>query len=364
MCSWWYGIGAPPTAADVRFAARHYEVVVLNAWETAALRELHRLNPRIKVLVYKDLSSTRNYPGTVDDGVDAHRLPTGLGYQAVQRTHPEWFAVDTAGRRIEWADYPQHWQMAVWFPGYQRAWTAAVTAEVVAEGWDGVLADNDFHTLHWYSDAVLAHTADQAGTDRLLRRGLQSLLKTAGPALRRAGKVLVPNISESHLAAQRWRRHSRFGGGMEENFALRTDNGLVTFKGTEWREMRAGAASGRPWQLLMTRSAEEGQQRVGYAAAALLAGRRTCWATSSTEDYSRPGWSRYQDLRLGVPRTAAVRERSGAWTRRFTRGWAAVNPTNVAVRVRAPMGMVTVDGRRVRGLVRIPAFDGLVLLAR
>ena len=160
---WWYGIGKTPSSADIEFAARHYDLVVLNAWETAAQRRLRVLNPSIKVLVYKDFSSTRNYPGTVNGRTDAVLLPTGVGYFA---SHRDWFATDTEGRRIEWQGYPAHWQMAVWHPAYQRAWASAVTAEVLRNGWDGVLADNDVNTLRWYSPAVIAGTGDSAGTDR------------------------------------------------------------------------------------------------------------------------------------------------------------------------------------------------------
>ena len=57
------------------------------------MRRLHELNPKVKVLVYKDFSSTRNYPGAVDDGLDAqvpadrHRVR-----HSPSKTHPEWFA--------------------------------------------------------------------------------------------------------------------------------------------------------------------------------------------------------------------------------------------------------------------------------
>ena len=365
-CSWWYGIGDSPTAVDVEFAARHYDVIVLNAWETATMRRLRQLAPHVTVLVYKDLASTRNYPGTVDGGVDARYLPTGVGYQAAHTRNPGWFAVDHAGRRVQWLGYPQHWQMAVWDTGYQQTWTQAVTSEVVREGWDGVLADNDFRTLRWYSDAVLAGTVDRAATDRLLRQGLGSMLDAAGASLAAAGKVLVPNISESHLEPGRWGRHARHGGGMDENFVMRTGEGLLTFQNTVWSEMREQAAVGQSWLLLMTHAGGPRDQaaRVGFASAALLAGPRTCWGTSFTRDYRDPNWSRYQDLDLGAARAPAVREPSGAWTRRFAGGWVGVNPGAAAVTVQVPQGLVDVDGRSSGGRLSIGGHDARVLVQR
>ncbi|WP_020640649.1 putative glycoside hydrolase family 15 protein [Amycolatopsis balhimycina] len=342
-CAWWYGIGKPPTADEIELAARRYDVVVLNADQTAAMRRLHQLNPRLKVLVYKDLSSTRNYPGAVDGGRDAAFLPSGIGYVAAQQQHPGWFAVDVKGRRIEWQGYPRHWQMTVWDPAYQQAWTDAVVAEVNREGWDGILADNDFNSLSHYSPAVLAGTANVAETDRKLRDGLDAFLSLAGDAFEQAGKLLVPNVSETHLVPGRWTAHSRFGGAMEENFGFREDGGtggLLTFRSNEFQELRAQAALGESLLLLVTRTHNAREERAGYASAALLAGPRTCWTRATTDDYKNPEWSALQDSGLGEAVDAAGRLRNGVWTRTFTHGWIAVNPTASTKTVVPPEGLV------------------------
>ncbi len=363
-CAWWYGIGEAPTYADLKFAASHYDLVVLNATETASMRRLHKLNPKIKVLAYKDFSSTRNYPGAVIGTQDAPLLPSGIGYFAAQRQHPEWFALDTHGQRIEWNGYPQHWQMTVWDERYQQAWAESVTSEVVREGWDGVLADNDFSSLKYYSKAVLKDTPDTAATDRRIRDGMDRFLQTAGDSLHKAGKMLIPNVSESQLTPGRWSAHSRFDGAMEENFGLRDDNGdeLITFEGNEFKELRAQAALGESWLLLVTHTESYREERVGYATAALLAGPYTCWHGASTEDYQDPDWSLYQDAELGEAVETANRQPNGAWTRQFTNGWVAVNPTGKAARVTPPPGMVTIDGLPVTSPTDLAAADALVLV--
>ncbi|QFZ24199.1 hypothetical protein EKG83_12780 [Saccharothrix syringae] len=364
-CAWWYGIGEPPTQVELKFAAQHYDVVVLNATETSALRRLKRLNPDVKVLVYKDFSSVRNYPGAVIGDSDAPFLPSGIGYFAAQRDHPHWFAVDSADQRIEWKSYPKHWQMTVWDQDYQKAWTEAVTAEVVREGWDGVLADNDFSTLSHYSTAVIKGAEDAAESDRIIREGLDAFLGTAGDSLQKAGKMLVPNVSESHLTPGRWAAHSRYHGAMEENFGLR-DSGtgeLLTFKGNEWKELRAQAALGETWLLLITHTRTEREERVGYATAALLAGPYTCWSGARTEDYRDPDWSQYQDADLGEAVETANRHPSGVWDRRFTGGYVAVNPTGQKVVITPPAGLVDLDtGKAVTGEVELAGGDALVLV--
>jgi hypothetical protein len=361
-CAWWYGIGDSPAAWEIREAAKHYDVVVLNAWETSAMRRLHDLNPEVKVLVYKDFSSTRNYPGAVEGDRDARYLPTGIGYYAAQRQHPEWFAVDAKGQRIEWAGYPRHWQMAVWDKAYQQAWANAVVTEVTREGWDGVLADNDFNSLRYYSPAVVAGTPDTAATDRLLREGLDGMLQLTGDGLEKAGKMLVPNVSESQLTPGRWSAHARYSGAMEENFGLRGDNGageLITFKGNQFKEQRAQAALGESWLLLITHTKSDQEERVGYASAALLAGPHTCW-TQADPSYKSPYWSLYQDAGLGEAVESANRLPSGVWTRRFSNGWVAVNPTKAAVRLAPPEGLATVRGEPVPPEIDLAPADAAV----
>ncbi|MEV1121068.1 putative glycoside hydrolase family 15 protein [Actinosynnema sp. NPDC049800] len=364
-CGWWYGIGEPPTGRDITFAAQHYSLVVLNATETSSLRRLKQLNPKIKVLVYKDFSSARNYPGAVNGEVDAPFLPTGIGYFKAHRENPNWFAVDTKDNRIEWNSYPKHWQMTVWDPAYQKAWSEAVTAEVVREGWDGVLADNDFSSLKYYSSAVLKGAEDAAESDRMIREGMDTFLTTAGDALHKAGKMLIPNVSESHLTAGRWTAHSRYDGAMEENFGLRdTGTGeLLTFKGNEWKELRSQAALGETWLLLITHTKGAREERVGYATAALLASPHTCWSGATTKDYRNPDWSRYQDAPLGEATETANRLPSGVWDRRFTGGYVAVNPTGQPARVTPPPGLVNIDGGAAApATIEIAAGDAIVLV--
>lgn len=363
-CAWWYGIGDSPTQWEIRAAAKHYDVVVLNAWETAAMRKLHELNPKVKVLVYKDFSSTRNYYGAVEGDRDARYLPTGIGYHAAERNQPGWFAISTLGQRIEWAGYPQHWQMTVWDPAYQQAWADAVVGEVLREGWDGVLADNDFSSLKYYSPAVIAGTADAAGSDRLLRDGLDAMLALTGDVLEKSGKMLIPNVSESQLTPGRWSAHSRYAGAMEENFGLQGDDGtgeLITFQGNQFKEQRAQAALGESWLLLITHTKSDKEERVGYASAALLASPHTCW-TRAQPDYKNPYWSLYQDAQLGEAVETATRLPSGVWNRRYSGGWVAVNPTKTSVLLTPPPGLVTLKGEPVPDRLDLPSADAVVLV--
>ncbi len=352
----WYAIGDRPTEEEIDAAASRYGVVILNPWETWALQRLKAQDPSVVVLAYKDLSSTRSYhTGPLP--------PTGVGYS---EANPSWFAVDDAGERIEWDPFPGHWQMAVWDPAYQQRWVDNVVAEVVAAGWDGVLADNDLSTLGWYDWALLAGTASRAETDARLREGLDGLVAAAGGALRDQGKVLVPNISDARLHSGRWAAHAAFGGAMEENFVhwgTDPDDGFLWDWGQTGWVTQTEQLAGPGLTLTVTRAAREDTRTLlyGYASALVRGNGRWFWTPSTTEagDYTAPETLEETTIPVGPATSDAVRDPSGAWTRTFTSGWAAVNPTRATVTVVPPRGTVDGNGRVLRSVL-LPPTSGAV----
>jgi len=76
-----------------------HRLFIMNAWDNGLIPHIRALNPTAKILVYKDMASTRNYAGAVVNGQDATLLPTGVGYIAAQ-AHPEWFLRDAQNQVI------------------------------------------------------------------------------------------------------------------------------------------------------------------------------------------------------------------------------------------------------------------------
>ncbi len=355
--AWWYAIGDRPTPEEVDAAAARYGVVVLNPWETWARDRIEAQDPSVVVLVYKDLSSTRSH----------HTGPLPPAGVAHADADPSWFAVDGAGERIEWDPYPGHWQMAVWEPAYQQRWVEAVVEEVVAGGWDGVLADNDLATLRWYDAALLAGTSTAAETDARLREGLDALVARAGEALNARGRLLVPNVSDARLSEGRWAAHAAYGGAMEENLAhwgTDADDGFLWDWGPTGWVTQTDQLAGAGLSLSVTRAAAGDHRSLlyGYASVLVRGDEQDLWTSSTTPlgDYTRPEHLPEAGLLLGSPSADAVRLPSGAWTRTFTAGWATVNPTQATVTLPPPPGAVDADGRRVR-TVTLPPTSGTVL---
>jgi hypothetical protein len=353
----WLRYNSTPTESELQFAATHYRVAVFNAWETKALKRLKELNPAVTVLVYKDLSSTRSY--AVRGGKDDALLPTGVGYAAADKTNPEWFATDTQGRRVAWTPYAGHWQMAVWDASYQQAWAANVTAEVVANGWDGVLADNAMSTLSWYNSNPLAG----GRTDADLRAGLGGLIDRAGATLRAQGKSLVPNISDGRLDLSRWSRWASYGGGLEEQFvhwgADDKSGYLDDWGPTGWRDQVAEL--GAPLGLAVTKaSASDARSfRYGLASFWIGGGGNGAFTAVQQDAYDATPWRAEQGVDLGTP-TAAARKVGSVWLRPFTHGLAVVNPNKDSAAVQLPAGLVDVNGAPVTSST-LAGHDALVL---
>ena len=230
-----------------------------------------------------------------------------------------------------------------------------------------MLADNDFSSLK----SLLVRRARRApptptATDRLLRDGLDAFLGIAGDALQKAGKMLVPNVSESHLRPGRWTAHSRYDGAMEENFGLRDDGGtgeLLTFRGNEWKELRAQAALGESWLLLITHTRRTRARNASGTPPPRCSPGRTPAGTARQPRLQEPGV-------VAVPGGGARRggrDRQPAAQRRvdpssISNGWVAVNPTSKAAQVASPAGLVDINGVAVPSPLELPAADAMVLV--
>jgi hypothetical protein len=350
----WMKLDGSPTTAETTFAAAHYRVVVLNAWETAAMRRIKAANPTVTVLAYKCLSSTRSYSGAVDNGADADVLPTGVGYVEASTQHPEWFATDTSGVRVQWGPYPKHWQMAVWNPGYQQRWAQNVTDEIVANGWDGVMADNALTTLKWYSHATLAG----APTDAAIRAGERALIATAAAALHAKGKLLVPNIGESRLYGSLWQDWTGLAdGGQEESFAHMDEDpstGFVGDWGPDGYAAQASEVATGGLNLAITRylPGDTRSFRYGYSMFLVNGGGRGAFTASS--DYGTQPLQTEQSWDPGTAVTPVTRV-GVAYTRLFSNVFAAVNPSETSSAVVAvPSAARDASGALVQSLTLAP----------
>lgn len=79
-----YG-GEPVSEEQIRFAAEHYAVAMVQPREVAAASLLKELNPAMKVLAYQCLSSTRAY-----ETPEKEAITSGVSFAEAQREGGVW----------------------------------------------------------------------------------------------------------------------------------------------------------------------------------------------------------------------------------------------------------------------------------
>lgn len=358
-----YG-GEPVTDEQITFAAQHYAVAILQPREVRAARRLKELNPAMTVLCYKCLCSTRNYE-------EQEPFTSGVSFaqaEAAEKAGQKWFARRRNGELIEWNGYPGHFQMNVWNPAYRKQWVENVVTELADSPFDGVMADNDFFG-DYYGLNLPIRGARQIST---IHRGIDRLIRDAGKALNKHGKILVPNIAEARCVPGKWERHSAYGGGFEEVFlGWETHEFLDVFSTmAQVRPMmgrfspvkltRADKTKALRPRITLLRGASDDSPRHPNFIAALAAfwvfgaGQWTALSATGHDAHNRTPWIDELTWDLGEPLGDFISEK-GALTRRFTRGWAAVNVSDQpSGELDVPPGMRTFEGEAVETVTLAP----------
>jgi hypothetical protein len=313
--------------------AAGYRYVVLQAWEYGQIAAIKRQSPGTKVLVYKDMASTR------DDAAQSQTaLSTGVSYAYANRHHPEWFLKDTSGKRVNWASWPHSWQMDIGSRSYQRTWARNVARELRRRGWDGVFVDGISRTMQypWYLNGRVL--AKYPGPNDYARANTR-FLRHVGPKLRRR-HLVVGNINDATL--QLWRRWIKFTSGVSKEWWTKSNanRGVGMLSGADWafqtRLMREAQARHKVF-IAISYSPADDTAAMDYARATFLLfarGGRTAFSYSPLcgVEPSTPRWR--QDV--GAP-TGPAKEIGVVWERQFSNGIVVVNPSGSAT-VTAPLG--------------------------
>jgi hypothetical protein len=356
------GTSAPPGLAALRLCggplprpAAQYRYVILQASDWRRIAAIKRRNPQTRVLLYKDMASTR------DDAAGSD-LPTGVSYAYADRYHPEWFLKDTEGRRVNWAAWPHSWQMDIGSRSYQRTWARNVARDLRRRGWDGVFVDEISRTMQypWFLNGRVL--AKYSGPDDYARAGTR-FLRRVGPALRRYGLV-VGNINDAGLPL--WRRWVRYLSGVSKEWWTKSDasrgGGMLT--GADWRFQMRLLSAAEAWKKIFIAIAygpADDIEAMDYARASFLLfarGARSAFSYAPPCGPEPPSGRWNADI--GAPRGRATHV-GELWRRDFADGIVVVNSSG-STTVTLPLGapFVEPDGATVTSVV-LPPHTGLTL---
>jgi hypothetical protein len=314
-----------------RIADFHY--VILNAWDWRRVAAIKKRSPDTKVLVYKNMTSTRR--DAVQNGRDQSLLPTGVGYAYAEQHHPRWFLRDMQGRLVSWTSAPDAWQMDIGNRGYERLWRRNVARELRAHRWDGVFVDGataDPQTPWALNGRVFARyptaLSYQRATTRFFRR--------VAPAIRRRGRLFVANVNDG--AFDVWRSWLGYASGTSREWWTKAETGRSAglIGGAEWgaqlRQLRTAEALHKIF-IAITYGPADDARSITYARASfLLAASSPTSALAYSSECGTPAWTPKAAAHLGAARGPATRV-GPVWRRDFAGGVALVNPSSVPVPV-------------------------------
>jgi hypothetical protein len=312
-----YG-GTPLTPAQ---EGARYRIIVLNPADAAMIPALKAGNPNLKVLTLIDMMST--------DPNDPTGTSNWVGYTDADANHPEWFLTDPDNKRLAFQHFPQALVMDVGNLDYQQAGLANVIAQLKAGGFDGVLLDDANASLRWVIAGGSAECAKYP-TDELWQAAVYSFLSNVGPALQKAGLLVLANIGGSTVTPGRtWQTwNGPLDGAMEESFtnggagrdSIGNGDWLPKLRHTAWSEAHQKIS------LDHARTRTRSGARYGLATMLLAANGNSSFYASM--HYAREvWWPEYTTAKsLGRPRGGYRVLRNGVYRRDFSHGIVLVNP--------------------------------------
>src|SRR3954471_2744093 len=319
------------------------------------MQRLKAANPKLKVLVYKDLSAIvkRDQRGGTSTGVATQDAAA----------HPDWYLLNTSGRRFTFRYYDWMWAADIGNPTYQAKWADNVLAEVKAKGWDGVFVDDVNPSIEYHYDVA---SVAKYPTDEAYQGATGSALASIGARFRAEGKLVIPNFGfwKDHPAViSNWLRY--VDGGMNEMFVKVGSSGSSdSYDGgavweAELQSIKDAQAQGKVF-LGVSHSAagDAAGARYGWATTLLAANGKAHFAFHN--DYTSENWFPEYDYAIGDPLAGEERLSTGVHRRRFANGLVLVNPTGGSVRVDFG-GSYSGSGLTAATSATLPARSGLVL---
>ncbi len=314
--------------ADYSQTPARDDYVVLQGFQAPLARRLKAQNPNLKVLVYKDLSAM----------VD--RDPSGFSSTGVTTqdaaAHPDWYLLNTGGRRFTFRAYDWMWAADVGNAGFQQKWADNVLAEAKAQGWDGVFMDDVNPSMSYHYDVA---SVARYPSDAAYQAATASALSAIGARFRAEGKLVIGNFGfwkDYPSVISRWLGY--VDGGQDEMFVkVGSDGSAGTYvTGSTWetqlQEVKDAAAQGKVF-LGVSHSSPGDEAAARYGWATMLLGAAGDAHFTFASDYTNETWFPEYDYAIGAPAGPESRDASGVHRRAFADGLVLVNPTTGSVPV-------------------------------
>jgi hypothetical protein len=352
-------INSEPDFRGLDATAKRVRYVILLPWQLETLHALKRANPKLNVLLYKDLSfsPTDNGPHDISAG--------GVSYAEAEAGHPDWFLKDTRSSRFTSGGFDWLWAMDIGSPSYQQRWADNVLAALRAAPWDGVFMDDVNASIKWHHEpAAVAKYPSDARYGAAIGEAVAAI----APRIRAAGKLVFANLGvwqEYATVSNGYLTH--LDGAMDEHFGKWGNAPREGYQGEHWwsvslRNLKYAESLGKTF-LALTHSANGDRDAARFGYASMLLATRGRAAFALHEDYGSENWFPEYEYDIGHPVANEKVDGSGVHRRPFSRGLVLVNPTHRAVTVEfgarySGSGLTNETGKRMK------PYSGLILYRR
>jgi hypothetical protein len=340
-------------SSSAEFSAHREDYVILQAWETARLRQLKAANPDVKVLVYKELAFSG--PGAGTDATSASGV-------AADEAPESWFLKNTGGSKFTSGSYDWLWAMDIGLPAYQQRWYENVIGEVEDEGWDGVFLDDANASMKYaYEPSRVAKYPNDAAYST----AMESALAYIGPKIQARGKLAIANFAQWVEAPQTYNRWLGYlSGGLDEMFVKWGRGAGEGYRPTwQWEDQVAEAeyaASQGKIFIGFTQGAVGETQAARYGYASVLLGGADTASYAFTPNYTEETWLPEYEYEIGNATGAQTEDSNGVHRRGYENGLVLVNPTESTQTVSFG-GTYSGSGLEAATGATMPAHSALVL---
>jgi hypothetical protein len=312
-----------PDFSNVSQTAQRHGYVILKPSMTDRLQQIKAANPGVKVLMYKNLSASIDYPSN-------SYLTTGVSHDEADAQHPEWFLRNTSGQRFTFSDHGTLWAMDIGSASYQQRWADNVLASLDDLGFDGVFIDDTNPTMkgHYDTSRVAKYPTDAA-----YQAATESALASIGPRIRSSGYEVIANIGhwgEYGAVGRSWLQY--MDGAMAEHFgkwgtSSGSGYGWEGYWNSQLESLKYAQEHGKEFLAVTTSATNDAAAaRYGWATTLLGAAGKAHFALHG--NYTTETWFPEYDYEVGEPVGPETRLSNGVHVRLFTNGIVAVNPTS------------------------------------
>jgi hypothetical protein len=329
-----------PPNMDAATAVRNFSTIVLTNGDQTYRAQLMAGGFASTIPQYFRSESIQD-PGSCTASPANNQVAYNAGdFCSISQYHPDWFLLDSYGRRITVTSSGNYYRMDPANPGWREFFLTRVLESQQRYGWTGLFLDNVEGSLSKFYGPQPVRYPDNSSYQAAVQGFLQYLYVNYSQAY---GRPIIGNIVARDSDAIWFNYLQYLDGAMQERFAVdwnETSYVRVDKWNNDMSMMEQTQASGKSVILIAPgNQGDLNRQNFAFASYLLISNGKAAFRYSTDDAYNSVWLYDNYKVNLGTP--VGPRYWTGnAWKRDFTRGYVSVNPSQHTAII-APSGPQT-----------------------